>query len=80
MDDFKGYAEPLGTVIALHPCETPRTRLARAFFQKELFSYFEQLASGQCGWGICFNDWLEMNGWKLIAFVSYERIPAITEP
>jgi hypothetical protein len=78
-DDFHGYKEPLGTRITLHPSDTIRTRLAKAFFAKELFSYFEQVANGQTGWGISYNTWLEMNGWKLTGFTTYERVPAMIE-
>ena len=77
--EFSGYAEPIGACIALHPADTPRARLARHFFKTELFVYFGQLANGQTGWGLSFNDWLELKGWKLIGFVTYERVPSIEE-
>ena len=76
---FSGYAEPIGARIALHPADTPRSRLARHFFKTELFVYFGQLANGQTGWGLSFNDWLELKGWKLIGFMTYERVPSIEE-
>ena len=76
---FSGYAEPIGARIALHPADTPRSRLARHFFKTELFVYFGQLANGQTGWGLSFNGWLELRGWKLTGFVTYERVPSIEE-
>ena len=34
-------------------------------FRRYLFEYFEELTSGQCGWGISFINWLEViKGWK----------------
>lgn len=82
-NDFKGYAESLGTVIILHHSKhsenTGRTRLAHAFFEKEMFVYFGQVSSGQTGWGVSFNDWLALNGWQLIDFVTYMRVESALE-
>lgn len=63
--DFKGYDEPLGAIVDFLGEDTIRTRLATAFFKKEMFRYFSELSSGQTGWGISYKDWLEINGWKL---------------
>ncbi len=75
--NFKGYDEPIGTIITLHPAETARTRLARAFFSKQLFLYFEQLVSGQTGWGISFTGWLETYGWKIKGLHTFERVEPV---
>lgn len=77
--EFAGYAEPLGTRITLHPANTPRVRMAVRFFEKEMFDYFHQLVSGATGWGICYRDWLEINGWKLIGFTTFERVRSIED-
>lgn len=77
-DEFKGYAEPIGTRIMLHSGYV-RGRLAMHFFRSEMFRYFEQLTSGQTGWGISFNNWLEMHGWKIVDYKTYERIQGMED-
>lgn len=79
-DAFRGYEEPIGTLIDLHiEKDTPRGRLAIAFFQKEMFKYFGEVASEQCGWGISFREWLEIYGWKGINYSTFERVKALEE-
>lgn len=77
--EFLGYGEPIGTRIALSSKDTARIRLANHFFHGEMFRYFENLASGQTGWGISYNDWLEMHGWKLIGYRTYERVQGMED-
>ena len=70
---------PLGTIVQIG-LETPDERLARSEFHRYLFQYFEQLNSGQTGWGVDFNAWLEMTrGWKHHGRRKYERIMSIGE-
>jgi hypothetical protein len=70
---------PLGTIVQIG-IETPDERLARSEFHRYLFQYFEQLTSGQTGWGVDFNAWLEMTrGWKHRGRRKYERIMSIGE-
>jgi len=43
-----------------------------------LFEYFQELAFGQCGWGIEYNGWLEIvKGWKFIGCDRYQKVKAI---
>lgn len=77
--DFKGYDEPIGSVVKLHPCTDVRTRLARTFFNRQMFVYFEQVTHGQTGWGVSYNAWLDIHGWKLIGRLTYERVPSLEE-
>ena len=66
-------AQP-GTIVKIGH-NTPNERLAKAAFNRYLFEYFEQLSSGQTGWGVDFNTWLEMvKGWKPLGFRTYERV------
>lgn len=76
---FLGYDEPIGTRITLSPNDTARVRLANHFFHGEMFRYFENLASGQTGWGISYNGWLRMRGWKLIGYMTYERVQGMED-
>lgn len=70
---------PLGTTVQIG-CDTPDERIARSEFHRYLFQYFEQLTSGQTGWGVDFNAWLEMaRGWKHHGRKKYERIMSIGE-
>jgi hypothetical protein len=70
---------PLGTIVQIG-LGTPDERLARSEFHRYLFQYFEQLNSGQTGWGVDFNAWLEMTrGWKHHGRRKYERIMSIGE-
>lgn len=70
---------PLGTIIHIGR-ETPDERLAQAEFHRYLFQYFENLSSGQTGWGVDFHAWLEMSrGWKHHGRKKYERIMSIGE-
>lgn len=77
--EFLGYNEPMGTQITLRPDDTARVRLAKHFFHGEMFRYFENLANGQAGWGISFNGWLEIHGWKLVGYRTYERIQGMED-
>jgi hypothetical protein len=78
-NNFLDYKEPIGTKIKIYPYDTPRTRLAKFFFENELFIYFQQLVNGQCGWGISYTTWLEFRGWKLIGLHEFERIKGVEE-
>jgi hypothetical protein len=78
-EDFAGYGEPIGTVVKLHPEDTVRVRLAVLFFRKEMFSYFEQVSSGQCGWGVSFNAWLSLQGWELVGRATYKRVAGMED-
>ena len=70
---------PLGTIVQIGR-DTPDERIARSEFHCYLFQYFEQLTSGQTGWGVDFNAWLEMTrGWKHHGRKKYERIMSIGE-
>jgi len=70
---------PIGTIVQIGR-DTPDERIARAEFHRYLFQYFEQLTSGQTGWGVDFNAWLEMTrGWKHHGRKKYERIMSIEE-
>lgn len=69
----------LGTIVQIG-LGTPDERIARSEFQRYLFQYFEQLTSGQTGWGVDFNSWLEMTrGWKHHGRKKYERIMSIED-
>ena len=70
---------PLGTIVQIGS-DTPDERIARSEFHRYLFQYFEQLTSGQTGWGVSFNAWLEMiKGWKHHGRKKYERVITIVE-
>jgi len=70
---------PLGTIVQIGR-DTPDERIAGSEFHRYLFQYFEQLTSGQTGWGVDFNGWLEMTrGWKHHGRQKYERIMSIGE-
>ena len=70
---------PLGTVVQIGR-DTLAEREAAAEFQRYLFQYFENLTSGQTGWGVTFNEWLEMTqGWKHHGRKKYERRMSIKE-
>jgi hypothetical protein len=70
---------PLGTIVQIGR-DTPDERIARAEFHRYLFQYFEQLTSGQTGWGVDFNAWLEMTqGWKHHGRKKYERVMSLGE-
>jgi len=70
---------PLGTIVHIGR-NTPDERIAHSEFHSYLFQYFEQLTSGQTGWGVDFNAWLEMTrGWKHHGRKKYERIMSIGE-
>mgnify|MGYP006352244651 CR=1 FL=1 len=76
---FIADASPLGTIVQIGR-DTPDERIARAEFHRYLFQYFEQLTSGQTGWGVDFNAWLEMTrGWKHHGCKKYERIMSIED-
>jgi hypothetical protein len=76
---FIADSAPIGTVVQLGR-NTPDERVARSEFHRYLFQYFEQLVSGQTGWGVDFNVWLEMTrGWKHHGRKRYERIMSIEE-
>lgn len=77
--DFLGYGEPIGSVVEIYPYSTGRERLARSFFDRELFTYFSELSSGQTGWGICYNGWLKIHGWELIGFATFKRVQSVEE-
>lgn len=65
---------PVGTIVQVGS-KTPDERITHAEFHRYLFEYFEQLSSGQTGWGMDFNAWLEMvKGWKHLGLRRYERI------
>ena len=47
----------------------------RQQFRRYLFEYFEELTSGQTGWGVSFNEWVcVVKGWKHIGGTEYKRI------
>jgi hypothetical protein len=76
---FVADEAPLGTIIQIGR-DTPDERIARSELHRYLFQYFEQLTSGQTGWGVDFNAWLEMTrGWKHHGRRKYERIMSIGE-
>ena len=67
MKDFRNA--PVGTVVDL-----ATDKLASADFQRYLFNYFEELTSGQTGWGIDFISWLKISkGWKHLGLRKFER-------
>lgn len=78
-DSFAGWSEPIGATVVIYPLDSVRARMAERFFCKELFKYFEELSSGQTGWGINFIVWLGWRGWKLIDFQTFERVQAMEE-
>lgn len=75
---FKGYQECLRTVIVLN-LKTPRSALAKDFFKAQMSDYFKELSEGKIGWGISFNGWLELNGWKCIGFLKYKRVRSLQD-
>jgi hypothetical protein len=76
---FVADEAPLGTIVQVGR-DTQDERLARSEFHRYLFQYFEHLTSGQTGWGVDFNAWLEMSrGWKHHGRRKYERIMSIGE-
>lgn len=78
-NDFLDQAEPVGAQVKLGK-DTPRGRLASSHFQKLLFQYFEELNSGQTGWGVSFTTWLKyIKGWKLLDMRTFERIEPIAD-
>lgn len=70
---------PIGFVVQIGSA-TPEQRIAKSDFNRYLFQYFEEISSGQTGWGVDFNAWLEMRkGWKHHGSKKYERIMSIEE-
>lgn len=52
----------------------------REQFRKYLFEYFEELTSGQCGWGVSFNDWVgAIKGWHHLGWNKYKKVHGIRE-
>ncbi len=55
---------PIGSEIIVGDTQTSEGRILNADFQKYLFAYFEELNSGQTGWGMDFLGWLSVTkGW-----------------
>lgn len=56
-------------------------REAKMVFHRYLFEYFENLSSGQSGWGMNFHDWLAMvKGWEHIECKRFVRCePLVVE-
>ena len=85
MDSEEKYIDtediPLGTIIDLYG-DSGTERLAKANFKRYMFEYFQELNSGQCGWGIDFITWLEISkGWKKEEdnLSSYKRVMSCEE-
>jgi hypothetical protein len=52
----------------------------RVQFKKYFFEYFEELSSGQTGWGVSFNQWVSaVKGWKHLGGTEYEKIHGVRD-
>ena len=78
MNDFLEQNEPLGAEVNLDK-DTPRGRVAKDYFNKLLFEYFEQLSSGQSGWGTTFMGFLYYRGWSHLGLKKFVRIRSVEE-
>ena len=65
---------PIGSKIKLGE-DTPEQRLAKGQFHRYMFEYFEEITTGQTGWGVSFMDWLQSaKGWENLGLDGYQRV------
>jgi hypothetical protein len=71
--------EEVGDVVDLHKEESEEDRLTKLKFESDyLFEYFKQLTTGQTGFGMSFNAWLEITkGWKHLGARVYQKVEEI---
>ncbi len=75
---LRKYRIGTGTTVDIDDDEKPINHAAKLQFNKWLFEYFEELNSGQCGWGINYLKWLEITkGWKHLGYRKFEKVPVI---
>ena len=75
---LKKYRIRTGTIVDISDDEKSINHAVKIQFKKWLFEYFEELNSGQCGWGINYIEWLEVTkGWKCLKWGKFEKVPII---
>ncbi len=75
---FLEQEELFGAEVNLEE-DSPRGRLAKSYFNKLLFEYFEQLAAGASGWGTNFHGFLFFRGWNHLRGKKFVRIRSAEE-
>ncbi len=66
----------MGEIVDLktHKVNKKAELLKRQMTDVWLFEYFQELHSGQCGWGVEFNVWVSLKGWKFLGCDRYEKV------